>query len=533
MFKNLSSKFFMVCFLSANLLSKSPAVKPDRTIEISAMVAQMKFDRASFSVKPGEIIRITLKNPDDLPHNLVVCKPTKGNKNDKGKEIADAVIDLGLDGVLQNWIPEKHSRLLAHTKMVNPKEEGSVTFVVPNKEGPYPYVCTFPGHAQMMNGVMVVSKNASPLSDLRYKYYHGSWEKLPQWDKLDSESNGTLEDGFLSIDSKGRKDNFGFLFEGKIEVPKDGDYEFYLQSDDGSELYVDGRRVVVSGGVDGMLKKQGKINLKKGLVSFRVGFFDKDGPEDLYVGWKGAGFVEQALTKAKPKGKTKTPPEPIFIEPLPEEAVIYRNFIDRAGPRAIGVGYAEGLNLAFDANVMRLAIIWRGRFMNGQRHWTGRGQGFQAPAGDDAFYFPNGASFAKLDNISSSWPPDESRASGIRFGGYRFDEKHRPSFTYYIGKARITDYAKPVRTDSDLSLVREITIEENGENLKGLVFRAGVGTVERKEGFVLANQVLCKVDRIEAVMVQKSGNTRADGDLRIPVRLTNGKAEIRLTYSWI
>ena len=533
MFKFSAVFFVAPCFFCTFAFSEIPVVKADRTIEISTLVAQMKYDRVSFSAKPGEILRIILKNPDDLPHNLIVCKPAKGNKNDKGKEVADAVIALGVDGVLQNWIPEKHPRLLAHTGMINPKEEGSVTFLVPKKEGPYPYVCTFPGHAQMMNGVMIVTKNASPLSDLSYEFYHGSWDKLPSWSELKPKKSGTLADGFFSLVPKDRNDNFGFLFKGKIEIPKDGDYEFYLRSDDGSELHVGGKRVVLNDGVHGMVGKQGQIKLEKGLVEIKVGYFEKDGGEDLYVSWKGPGFNEQALTKDKPKGKTKTPPAPILIEPLPGEAVIYRNFIDRAGPRAIGVGYAEGVNLAFDANVMRLAIIWRGQFMNGQRHWTGRGQGFQPPAGDDAFYFPNGAPFAKLESVSSSWPPDETRASAIRFGGYRFDDKQRPSFMYYIGKAKITDYSKPSGPASALGLVREITIEQNGENLEGLVFRVGIGTVEREGDYVLANQIICKVAGAEAVMIRKSGNPRADGDLRVPVKVINGKAKIRLTYSWI
>lgn len=537
MFKIVSLIATLVFLLSASAFPQAPGgfEKVDRTVTLSTMVAQMKYDRASFSVKPGEIIRITLKNPDDLPHNLVLCNPAKGNKNDKGKEVSDAVLALGEEGVLQNWIPKKHPRLLAHTGMINPKEAGSITFLVPKKEGPYPYVCTFPGHAQLMNGVMIVTKTASPVSDLTYKFYHGSWDKLPNWSALKPKKTGVLADGFFSIDPKDRNDNVGFLFEGKIEVPKDGDYEFYLNSDDGSELYAGGKRVVLNDGVHGMVRKQGKIKLKKGLVKIKVGYFEKAGDEDLYVGWKGPGFNEQPLTKGKPKGKgkTKTPPTPILIEPQHGEAVIYRNFIDRAGPRAIGVGYAGGVNLAFDANVMRLAIIWRGQFMNGQRHWTGRGQGFQPPAGDDVFYFPNGAPFAKLESVSSSWPPDETRASAIKFGGYRFDDKQRPSFMYYMGKTKITDFSKPSGSESNPVLIREISIEQNGENLEGLVFRAGVGTVEQEGGFVLAKQIKCKVDGAEAVMIKKSGHPRADGDLRVPVKVINGKAKIRLTYSWI
>ncbi len=35
----------------------------------------MKYDRVSFSAKPGEITKIVFTNSDDLPQNLIVCKP--------------------------------------------------------------------------------------------------------------------------------------------------------------------------------------------------------------------------------------------------------------------------------------------------------------------------------------------------------------------------------------------------------------------------------------------------------------------------
>ena len=522
-----------VLFLLAIANPTYALVEPDRTIVVSTMVAQMKYDRSSFSVRPGEIIRIILKNPDDLPHNLVLCKPAKGNENDKGKEISDAVIALGERGVLQNWLPEKHPRVVGHTSMVNPKEEGSFTLIVPNKEGPYPYVCTFPGHAQLMNGVMIVSKNASPLNNLRYKLYHGNWDKLPEWSKLKPKKTGLLDNGFLSLSPKDRGNGFGILYEGKLDVPKDGTYEFFLASDDGSALFVAGNLVVVNDGLDGEVRKQGKVKLRKGLSDFRVGYFDKVGEEALYVGWKGPGFNEQPLSETKPKVKVKPRSVQMLVEPLPGEAVLYRNFIDRAGPRAIGVGYSEGINLAFDANVMRLAIIWRGKFIDGARHWNGRGQGFQAPAGEDPFHFPNGVAFSKLPSISSSWPPDATRASAIKFKGYRLDERQRPSFKYQIGKALITDFSKPGGTDGARFLVREITIEQNGENLDGLVFRAGREAVEQPDGYVLDQGIKCAIEGQDSVLVKNTGQPRADGDLRVPIKPKNGKVKITLTYSWI
>ena len=109
MFKFVSSIVILFLFALGDLLFRKSRCEADRTVEISTLVAQMKYDRVSFSAKPGEILKIVLRNPDDLPHNLIVCKPAKGNKNDKGKEVADAVLDLGVDGVLQNWIPREAS----------------------------------------------------------------------------------------------------------------------------------------------------------------------------------------------------------------------------------------------------------------------------------------------------------------------------------------------------------------------------------------------------------------------------------------
>src|SRR5271165_781873 len=47
-----------------------------------------------------------------------------------------------------------------------------------------------------------------------------------------------------------------------------------------------------------------------------------------------------------------------------DTAIMYRNFIEGAGARAIGVGYPEKINLAFDANELRYAMLWHKEFMD-------------------------------------------------------------------------------------------------------------------------------------------------------------------------
>ena len=67
-----------------------------------------------------------------------------------------------------------------------------------------------------------------------------------------------------------------------------------------------------------------------------------------------------------------------------------------AGSRAIGVGYPEKANLAFDANDVRLAMIWQGAFIDAARHRTGRGVGFEKPLGGNVVKLPAGPEFAHL-----------------------------------------------------------------------------------------------------------------------------------------
>ena len=57
------------------------------------------------------------------------------------------------------------------------------------------------------------------------------------------------------------------------------------------------------------------------------------------------------------------------------EAVVYRGKMWEAGFRAVATGYPGQLNAAFDAEEMRLALLWRGRFVNAGAHWGVQGMG--------------------------------------------------------------------------------------------------------------------------------------------------------------
>jgi azurin len=57
----------------------------------------------------------------------------------------------------KHYVPESPD-ILFHTKLVQPGQVESIEFDAPAEPGDYPYLCTFPGHWLLMQGVMKVEK---------------------------------------------------------------------------------------------------------------------------------------------------------------------------------------------------------------------------------------------------------------------------------------------------------------------------------------------------------------------------------------
>ena len=154
-------------------------------------------------------------------------------------------------------------------------------------------------------------------------------------------------------------------------------------------------------------------------------------------------------------------------------AIIYRNFIQGAGSRAIAVGYPEKANLAFDANEVRLAMLWQGAFIDAAKHWTDRGVGFEGPLGDNILKLPSGVSFAVLPKADAVWPSTAAKEQGYKFTGYRLTADDRPTFLYSVNDLKVEDFPNPV-AGKEPSLKRTLTLTAR-KRRRSLFFRAAVG----------------------------------------------------------
>lgn len=121
---------------------------PDQAVSLGTRPG-LQYDTKLITVQAGSRIKWTFNNNDDMPHNCVIVKPGTADG------VGNAAIKLGVKGMNMNYIPPSDN-ILFHTKLLQPAISESIYFVAPEQPGDYTFVCTVPGHAQIMRGVLRV-----------------------------------------------------------------------------------------------------------------------------------------------------------------------------------------------------------------------------------------------------------------------------------------------------------------------------------------------------------------------------------------
>lgn len=130
---------------------ETKAVTDTQFIEMGVIVGQMKYDKPQFTVKAGEPVVIVFKNNDVMMHNILILKP--GTLDEVGMAADKMITDPKAQE--KGFIPELDAVLHA-SPLVNPGKMYKLAFTAPEKKGEFPFVCTFPGHWRLMQGVMKV-----------------------------------------------------------------------------------------------------------------------------------------------------------------------------------------------------------------------------------------------------------------------------------------------------------------------------------------------------------------------------------------
>ena len=319
-----------------------------------------------------------------------------------------------------------------------------------------------------------------PLKNLLRKFYAlpKDQRSMPDYAKLEANASARQAKGLINLEGYSEKDHFGLVWEGELNVRREGQFSFTLDSDDLSALYIDKKKVVEVPGLGGMGRaKTGKATLHPGMVKIRVEYLEFTGFTGIAASWAGPGIRgTQSLSSTKVVSKQKPKINLIELKPEGNRAVHYRNFIAGTGNRSFSVGYPGGVNLVFNQENCGLELLWRGRFIDAGPRWKNRGTVRSFPLSAQVYHLQKGSPFP---------------GQAFSFKGMELDVHAYPTFHYHVGNLTVRDRPEP----NEKGIVRTLSIESEGaselvfapiisQSVRGLTL-ASSGLTARQDGTFL------------------------------------------------
>jgi len=192
-----------------------------------------------------------------------------------------------------------------------------------------------------------------------------------------------------------------------------------------------------------------------------------------------------------------------------DRAIVLRTFMKDAGARAIAVGLPGGVNGAFDAGSGRLALLWRGRFLDAEGTWDDRFAPFEEPLSKDVLELPSGPAIRVGDG---------SKAAS-KYRGYRLDEGGAPIF-HWETRGLVVEERFGVSPRGEGWIRRRLDVRD--------VRPPGEIDASRSISFLAARGAKVVVVSPERGEAEKTKS----GDLRVPLRFEKGVARVEVDLSW-
>lgn len=260
----------------------------------------------NFLVSTGEVPQQhgdiqAAKNGEKLFHQIgcVACHATRLD----GKAVTGSTT-VPLVGLGQKYSIASLAAFLQDPHKVRPS--GRMPNFNLDNNGPRDLAC------YLISDTIALPKNPN----LKFAAFEGSWPKAPDFGELKPIRSGQCAGLDLSV--AGRTDNFGVRFEGFLLCKSAGEYTFHLGSDDGSLLFIDGKKVVDSDGIHPHTVNSGKALLTKGAHPVRIDYIQGGGEWTLALEVEGPGLPRQdaaRLLSLTEEGNPPPPPPPPGTKP--------------------------------------------------------------------------------------------------------------------------------------------------------------------------------------------------------------------------
>ena len=161
---------------------------------------------------------------------------------------------------------------------------------------------------------------------LKYRYYEGAWNRLPDFNAMTPVATGTTPNVDINNRPMSKEDQYAMIWEGRINIPAPGTYTFETISDDGSKLYFNtpysftGAATVDNDGMHGEKSVSGSVTVSTaGTYPIAISYFQNLADKSMQVYWSGPGFSRQpipnsAFTATGTMGDDVAPNAPVNLK---------------------------------------------------------------------------------------------------------------------------------------------------------------------------------------------------------------------------
>lgn len=139
------------------------------------------------------------------------------------------------------------------------------------------------------------AKKVNPKKNgVKYTYYEGEFKNLEEVKtKGVKKDNGTMTN--FIVDEAPAEDHYAYEFTSYLNIPETAVYRFFINSDDGARLYIDGKLLIDNDGSHSAARKGQKIALNKGFHEIKIEYFEDYMGQELKVRMLSRNMSEQLI----------------------------------------------------------------------------------------------------------------------------------------------------------------------------------------------------------------------------------------------
>ncbi|RAW03382.1 family 16 glycoside hydrolase [Pseudochryseolinea flava] len=346
------------------------------------------------------------------------------------------------------------------------------------------------------------------VSDVTYKTYQGAFKSVDEFASLKPATTGSSPE--LTAEVIPDENNYGVIYTGKVTVPEDAEYEFYLAVTGGLKFVVN-NQTLVDHQTNSRGRRGQKITLKAGTYPFEIYNFKTSSWMPPRLGWyaRTENSYVNTLTAYNSFPPDDEPTSPILIH-VGSSPKLLRAFLDfkrNRGQRlthTIGVGDPSGVNYVYDLGAANLVCVWRGDFVDATPMWHERGDGSFRPLGA-VQYLLAGPSLVSLASEAEDFPTTYKEGS-YKSKGYSIEESTgRPIFKFSLDGLDVDDKITPDGT----IITRELTLKNKGAQPLYFKLAEGTSIIKMADGSYAIDDKQFYIKTDHAATIRESGDKKS------------------------